>query len=195
MPKRVKIALYIFIPLMLILGMTYGLARIGVIPTQKMAERKPLLQLAFRLIGLYHPVKAPRRVASAVPPPDPMAGEKQAVKAERDALDQERANWETQKQAQIRADQQAREAAANALPDPKELARLASIYEQMPADTVNKIFLKLPEDEVLGLLRRMDEKQVAQIMAGMTTDRAARLTQFLSRPAPSASQQSASLSP
>lgn len=195
MSKSVKVPLVLFVFLMLILGMGYGLARVEVIPVKKLAAHKPALQFALRLVGLYPPVKAGMKQTLGLQAPDPLAGEKQAIRAEREAFDKERASYEAQKQSQARTEQQAQAAAVNALPDPKEMARLATIYEQMPAETVNKIFLKLPENEALSLLRRMDEKQVALLLGGMPPERAARLTQFLSRPAPNTPQQAAAVSP
>ena len=78
----------------------------------------------------------------------------------------------------------AKAAEQQATTDPRSLSRLAAIYEQMPAETANKIFTKLPDLEVIALLRKMDEKKVSQILAIVAPDRAARLTLALSKPAP-----------
>jgi flagellar motility protein MotE (MotC chaperone) len=183
MSKAMKFGVAGFMLLMLVLGTVYGLAKFNVIPAQKMGERTPAVRAVLRSIGLYRPRP---RVASAKlnSIPDPLAAEKQALQAQRDALKQEQADWEAQQQAKQKATEKTRATAAAvaAASDPKQLLRLASIYEQMSPDAVNKIFAKLPDAQVIELLRRMDEKQAGAILAGVTPERAARLTLALSRP-------------
>jgi hypothetical protein len=69
-------------------------------------------------------------------------------------------------------------------PDPDEerkLARLSSIYEQMPAEEAGRILVKLPDPFVEKLLSRMDERQVGKLLLTFDADRAARLTRALAR--------------
>jgi flagellar motility protein MotE (MotC chaperone) len=182
MSKKVKILAIIFVVLMALLGGVYGLAKINVIPVQKMGDKTPALGSVLRVIGLYRPRPKVTPVQVA---PDPLAAEKQELQQQRDEFKKEQTDWEAQKQAKEQAVEKARTTAAAAGPpaaDPKQLIRLASIYEQMTPEAVNKIFVKLPDDQVIALLRRMDEKQVGEILAGVAPERAARLTQALSRP-------------
>lgn len=180
MPKGVKIGLVILVPLLLVaLGAAYGLAKLGIIPVQKIAgNKKPLLKL-FRTIGLKVEPEKPK-VAAAHPVVDPLASERKAILDQRFALEKERADWQAQEEAKQKAALNAKRAELSALPDPKELTRLAAVYEQMPTDTMTKIFAKLPDDQVIALLRRMEEKKVADVLASVTPERAARLTLNLS---------------
>jgi hypothetical protein len=181
-PKGIKIVLYIFLPLFLVIGVAYGLAKIGVLPVRSLAKRSPALGSALKMVGLDSP-QLPARQVPATPAADsPQEHEKKALAAQRAQLEKERAEFEAQKatpakQARDRADD------PNAPADPKELARLASVYEQMPPEAVTKIFAKLPDPQVIGLLRRMDEKQVGQILAIVPPDRAAHITLSLAHPA------------
>jgi flagellar motility protein MotE (MotC chaperone) len=178
MSKGIKIGGGLFVLLMLALGTAYGLAKLNVIPVQKMGEHNPALGSALSMAGLYH--RKPHIVVKTHAP-DPLADDRRALQGQRDALKQQQTDWEAQKQAQVQSTEKAKEAATAALPDPKEMQRLAAIYEEMPVDAVNKIFAKLPDQQVIALLRRMDEKQVGSILAGVTPERAARLTLALSR--------------
>ncbi len=181
MPKIVKIGLALLLPLLVILGGVYGLAKIGVIPVQSLARKNKALGVILRLAKLTKPEPVVR--ARAVAAPDPLAAEKKALAAQRAAFDEERTAWQAQRDSQAKNKSEAEAAALTALPDPKELARMATVYEQMPPDTVTRILAKLPDAHALGLLRRMDEKQVAQILALVTPEKAARFTMALSRAA------------
>jgi flagellar motility protein MotE (MotC chaperone) len=180
--KGVKIAIGLVL-LGSALGVTWGLAKFGVIPVRQMAAKNPKLQPVLKAIGLDTP-KLPAATVAAVAKPDPLAAEKKSIQAQRDQIEDERKKWEAQRQAQLRADSDSRAAVLRAQPDPKNLARMASVYEQMPADKVTIIFGKMRDDQVTALLRRMDEKRVGQILAAVTPERAARLTLALARPAP-----------
>jgi len=65
--------------------------------------------------------------------------------------------------------------------DTARITRLASIYEQMPAEQAAPVFAKLPDPLVKDLLQRMDERQVAKLLGAFGPDRAARLTVALAR--------------
>ena len=184
MPKLFKVFLFVIFPLFLLLGGAYGLAKVGVIPTKKLAAKNRFAKLAFHLIGL----DSPKLPAVQVTParavvPDPLDSRRKALAEQRAALEKERSDWEASRQTQTRpvTEKTATPAAAT---DPKALTRLAAVYEQMPAETVTKIFAKLPDPEVIALLRKMDEKKVAQVLAIVPPDRAATLTLALSKPTP-----------
>ncbi len=193
MGKGLKLVLIGVVPLALLLGVSYGLAKVQIIPTQKLGLKNPALGRVLHIVGLY---KAPPPLKPGLPgqPGQPLASqasvpagptpEQQALKAQRDALDKERADWEAQKQAQAKAVEKPKTDAAAFAPDPREIARLASIYEQMPAENVVKIFAKLPDPQTVALMRRMDEKKVGEILAAIAPERAAFFTQQLSHAAP-----------
>jgi flagellar motility protein MotE (MotC chaperone) len=184
-----KLAIIIVVPMLL--GISYGLAKVQVIPTQKMGRKNPALARILRPLGLYKTPLPVKLAAIAAAPA--LSPEQQALQAQRDALNKERADWETQKQAQAQAADKAKQAPTVAPFDPRETARMASIYEQMPADTVIKIFAKLPDPQVIALLRRMDEKKVSEVLAAIAPERAAFFTQSLSRAA--APERTASATP
>jgi hypothetical protein len=179
--KGIKITLVLTLPL--ILGITWGLAKFGVIPVRKLAEKNPKIRPILKTLALDTP-QLPARTGPASVPPDPLAGERKALQAQREALDEERKKWEVQRQVRLRQESDSRAAAQRAAPDPKNLTRMAAVYEQMSPETVTRIFGKMRDDQVVALLRRMDEKQVGQVLAAVTPERAARLTLALSRPAP-----------
>jgi hypothetical protein len=182
MPKLIKVFLFVVFPLFLLLGGAYGLAKVGVIPIRQVAAKNRPLRLALHLIGLDTPKLPSVQVtpANAVAP-DPLDSQRKALAEQRGALDKERTDWDVQRQAQIKTSA-AKTATEQPVTDPKAIARLAAIYEQMPAETANKIFTKLPDPEVISLLRKMDEKKVSQILAIVPPDRAARMTLSLSKP-------------
>lgn len=61
------------------------------------------------------------------------------------------------------------------------MARLASVFEGMPAEDASRIVARLPDTLVEGLLRRIDERQAGRLLAAMPLERAARLTRCLAR--------------
>ncbi len=61
------------------------------------------------------------------------------------------------------------------------MVRLASVYEQMPAEDAARIMASLPDSLVEDLLRRIDERQVGKILLALGPKRAAKLTQALAR--------------
>jgi flagellar motility protein MotE (MotC chaperone) len=63
----------------------------------------------------------------------------------------------------------------------KKLQRLATMYEQLPADEAGPIFAKLPDALVEKLLRKMDDRQAAKVLLTLGTDRAAKLTLALAK--------------
>lgn len=180
MKKRLILVLIVLFPLGL--GVCYALAKFGVIPVQKWAAKTPVLGKVLAKIGLDSPkLPAPVKAGAAAAAPDPLASEKKVLEAQRQALEDERTAWENDKKVQERQKADVQRTAQTALPDPRSVARMASVYEQMPADAVTKIFAKLSDDQVIALLRKMDEKKVGQVLAVQTPERAARFTLALSR--------------
>lgn len=165
------------------LGSVYGLAKAGRIslPTN------PAIAPLYANIGL-NPRQSPAsaRQVAGKSEIDPLAGERRALAVMRESLQKEREDWERLKQAQEKKSAELPPAAKaspspqNAI-DPKALARMATIYEEMPVEKLNKIFTLLPDDEVIQLLRRMEEKKVADILAAEKPARAARLSLILSK--------------
>lgn len=186
MAKLFKLFLFLIFPVGLILGGAYGLAKVGVIPVKRLTAKNRAARSLAHMIGLDSPRLPAVHVASPhAAAPDPLAAERKELAAQKVALDKQRAEWEDTKRSQAR-NAEAAAAAERADTDPKAIARLGAIYEQMPPDAVSKIFAKLPEPEVIALLRKMEEKKVGGILAADAPDRAARLTLALSKPAPAA---------
>ncbi|MCS6775438.1 MAG: hypothetical protein RMJ43_04520 [Chloroherpetonaceae bacterium] len=180
MGKVLRILLVLGIPV-IALPVLWGLARFNVIPVRRMAGQNPALRPVLRALALDTPA-LPAPPGQAPVRPDPLEGERKALQAQREALAEERRQWEAQRQRQLREAAAARAAALRAEPDPKSLSRLAAIYEQMPAAAVTRILSRMRDDYVVALLQRMDEKQVAQVLAAIPPERAVRLTVALSRP-------------
>jgi flagellar motility protein MotE (MotC chaperone) len=164
-------------------GVTYGLAKFGVVRL----PQKPLLKPLYAKLGLNSP-KLPARVTST-PLPDPLADERKKLQVARDSLAQERADWERQKAENAQREAERKKAEAKSAPtekrdttDPKALARLAAVYEEMPPQKVTKILAVLPDAQVIELLKRMDEKRVAELLGEEKPARAARLSLSLVKP-------------
>ncbi len=180
MAKGGKIAIIGVGSAVVVIGASYVLAKIGIIPVKKLANSNKMVASGLHSIGLY---KAPKIKKTASPAVDPLADQRKELAAQKAALDAERSALHTQASAPIKVTP-SKTASISPL-DPKELARMAAVYEQMTAEVVTKIFVKLPDEQVIALLRQMDEKKVAKILEISTPERAARLTMNLSRaPAP-----------
>ncbi|HZP81742.1 MAG TPA: hypothetical protein VFB21_08915 [Chthonomonadaceae bacterium] len=176
-----KVALAVIVPLVIIVGAVYGLAKVGVVPVSKLAQKNKALGTALKAVGLYHPLKPAAPKVTLTAAADPLAEEKKALEAQKAALAKERADFEAQRAAQKRGDSASPSGSGL---DPKNVARLAAVYEQMPPEAVTRIFAKLPANQVLAIVRRMDEKQVGQILMLLPPERAAQMTQALSQPVP-----------
>ncbi len=171
MPKGLKIILILLLPVALTLGAAYGLAKIHIIKLPP----NPALRPIWKAIGLKPPVvPAPTAAALlAAKAPDPLLAQKKALDAEKAKLAEDRAAMEETQQVKAKGD--AYTAAQNAL-DPRSVARMATVYEQMPTEKAVPIFAVLPDAQALALLRSMDEKKVAEILAAEPPARAARFT-------------------
>ena len=174
MPKGLKIGLILLLPLALALGAAYGLAKIHVIKLPPNPALRPL----WKAIGLKPPT-VPAPAALAANAPDPLLEQKKALDAEKMKLAEERAALEESQQAQAKPTAPAA-ADPNAL-DPRSVARMATVYEQMPTEKAVTIFAILPDAQALALLRGMDEKKVAEILAAEPPARAARFTLALAQ--------------
>jgi hypothetical protein len=182
MPKGLKITLLVLLPLLLLAGVAYGLAKFGVLPVRSLAKKNPALGSMLRIVGLDSPKLPAVQVQTAPAADSPQDTEKKALAAQRVQLEKERTAFEAQKNAPAKP-AQGKPDDPTTPSDPRELARLASVYEQMPPEAVTRIFAKLPDTQVIALLRRMEEKQVAQILAIVPPDRAAHFTLTLAHPA------------
>ncbi len=181
--KKKRILLRIFVAGMFLgvisLGVVYGLAKFGLVRL----PANPALTPLYAQIGL-KPKRGAQQVAKAAQP-DPLAEEKRKLSAMREALQKERDDWESLKQSNAKKAEEptakTTRSAQNSV-DPKALARMAMVYEEMPIEHLTKIFALLPDDQVIQLLRRMEEKKVADILAAEKPVRAARFSVILSQP-------------
>ena len=180
--------------LVVLLGVLYGLAFVGVIPAQKMADKNPSLA---KILYKMHLAKAKPKAAlklAAQPKADPKQQQIQAeqaqVAADRAQLEKDKAAFEAQKQ-QAAAPAPSNSTAAPSIADTN--AKLSAIYATMSPDDIAKIFEKLSDAEVVQNLMPLDEKKAGKILAAMPADRAARLTrQMMASPTP---QQTAAVPP
>jgi flagellar motility protein MotE (MotC chaperone) len=175
--------------LIALLGVAYGLAFFGIIPTQKMADHSP--GLAHTLIALHlakakKPTLTPAAKASA--PASVVSPEQEALNTQRKqiadaqaALAKQQADFESQKQA---ASAPPAAAAGASTPAPDSATKLSAIYAAMSADDLVTIFSKLPDPDVITALMSLDEKKAGKVLAALPPTRAAHLTQEMSRPQP-----------
>lgn len=168
--------------LVILLGVVYGLAFLGIIPVQKMADKSPGLRGA---LAALHLAKAKKPVPSATPTaaPNPeqqaLDAQEKKLSADRTQLEKDRATLEAQKR------QPAAPADGGSGTSPAPLsdnaAKLGAIYATMSADDLARIFGKLPDLDVIASLTQLDEKKAGQVLAALPVDRSARLTRQMSR--------------
>ena len=179
--------------LIALLGIGYGLAFVGVIPTQKMADKSP--GLAQTLITL-HLAKAKnlKPAQTAALNSAPLSPEQKATNTEKKQLADDKAtlakaqaDFAAQKQAASAAQKQAASAVPSASAVPNSAAKLDAIYAAMSPDDMLAIFAKLPDPDVIAALMPMDEKKAGKVLAGLPPARAARLTRQMSHPHPASS--------
>ena len=165
--------------LLALLGVVYGLAFLGVIPVQKMAGKSPALASALKALHLAK-AKKPAHGAPPVAAPDPeqqaLDAQKKKLAADRAQLEKDRAALETQKQTPAMPDGGTSPAAPS-----DNAAKIGAIYATMSADDLARIFGKLPDPDVIASLAQLDEKKAGQVLAILPADRAARITQRMSR--------------
>ncbi|MBV9849621.1 MAG: hypothetical protein JO250_08025 [Armatimonadetes bacterium] len=164
--------------LLAVLGVAYGLAFAGIIPTQKWAAKSPALGKALTALHLAKP-KPKAAVVAAAPPSAPapeqatLDAEKQQIAAERAQLDKDKAALEAQQQ------QAPAVPAPDAAPPPDSGAKLIALYAAMSPDDLARIFAKLPDPMVVKTLMQMDEKKAGKVFAALPPDRAARLSELM----------------
>lgn len=171
-------AVFSLLGLVVVLGIVYGLAFLGIIPAQKMADHSPALASIFKTLHLAKTAKRhPAALAPiALPAPNPeqtalTVGKKQLA-ADRAQFDQDRLAWEAQKRQAA-----AVPAAGNVGADS---AKINDIYATMSADDIARISAKLPDPDVVAVLTSLDEKKSGKVLAALPVDRAARLTHRMS---------------
>ncbi len=183
-----KIALPVF-GLIAVLGLAYGLAFLGIIPAQKMADHSPGLGKTLIALHLAKP-KKPAATKTAASAPATVSPEQDALNAEKKQIADSKAAL-AKAQADFEAEQQAAKTApaspaAQIAAPPQTAAKLDAIYAAMSPDDLVTLFARLPDPAVLRALVNLDDKKAGKVLAGLPPARAARLTEALSRPRPTA---------
>lgn len=163
-----KRLLIILVVLVILLGVPYGLAKIGVIPVAKLAAKNPALAKFARSIGLMprpRAVKADTKQESTASLPKPAATPSNTSRPAPPAL----------------APLPSARSGAAGNPDSagRQVGWVAKVYENMEPEQAVRILERMNDREVIALLRRMKQRQVASILALMPPDRAARLSKTL----------------
>jgi len=153
-----KRILLITLPLLVVLGGVAGALYFLGMPPFRKAVRKLHKAASITTAGQRPAVSAPV-LAAAAAPPSPPAARRTAP------------HPPPQVTASLDVDEQ----------EEARIARLSSVYEQMPAEEAGRIFAKLPDPLVEKLLRKMDERQVGKLLLVLDTNRAVRLTQSLAK--------------
>lgn len=178
-----KIVLPLF-GLIALLGIGYGLAFVGVIPAQKIADKSPGLAQALITLHLAK-TKKPKLAAKTAPAPATLSPEQEALNTQKKQLADDKAAL-----AKEQTDFEARKQAAAAAPlastpiVPNSAVKLDAIYAAMSPDDLLTIFARLPDPDVITALINMDEKKAGKVLAGLPPTRAARLTRQMSHPRP-----------
>lgn len=147
---------------LVILGVVYGMAFVGILPAQKWADKNPQIAPLLRAAHLAKaPKTKPAKVAASAPA-RPAAHSAPAPIAPLPVA-----------------------AAPAAVPSaPDTHAKLDAIYAAMAPDDLARIFARLPDPTVVQSLMPMDEKKAGKVLAALPDDRAARLSRLmLSAPA------------
>ena len=179
--------------LLAVLGVVYGLAFVGIIPTQKLADKSPALGKTLIALHLAKP-KATKAAAKspAASTPQALDAEKQQIAAERAQLDKDRAALAAQPPAPAAPPVPP----PDSPPAPDTGAKLIALYATMSPDDLAPIFGKLPDPLVIKTLMQMDEKKAGKVLAALPPDRAARLSEImLSRSAVHAASAAAAPAP
>jgi hypothetical protein len=158
--------LIVLILLLLLLGVPYGLARMGIIPVAKLTAKHAALANLARTIGLL-PRKQMVQADTKEQKPSPPALET--------ASPTKRAESPRSAPPLLPASAPVPAADTTNL----RIGWMAKVYENMEPEEAVRIFEKMDDREVVPLLRRMKQRQVAQILALMPPDRAARLSRTL----------------
>lgn len=163
--KRLLVLLAI---LLILLGIPYGLAKMGIIPVAKLCAKNPALAKFARSVGLMprrQTVQASTKEQGAVSATPSVPASSKTVRPE---------------PAPLPPVPPAAPSAANTPDDPShQVGWVAKVYENMEPEQAVRILEKMNDREVIALLRRMKQRQVAQILALLPPDRAARLSRSL----------------
>ena len=166
--------------LLALLGIVYGLAFFGIIPTKKLAAKSPAVAKMLAALHLVKPQLKASKVASKLPAalsPEQKAldAEKQQIAAQRAQLEKDRASLDAQRQQAAASPTPA----PDAPPAPDTGTKLIALYATMSPDDLAPIFGKLPDPMVVQTLMQMDEKKAGKVLAALPPDRAARLSELM----------------
>lgn len=160
-----KRLLVVLILLLVLVGVPYGLAKMGVIPVAKLTAKNPALAKFARTVGLIprkQTVKADTKEEHSSSPAPEASRPMKVAEPPRPAV-----------QPPVTAPASAGDNAG------RQIGWVAKVYENMEPEEAVRIMEKMDDREVVPLLRRMKQRQVAQILALMPPDRAARLSRTL----------------
>jgi flagellar motility protein MotE (MotC chaperone) len=171
---RAAIGIVVFV---LILGAVYGLAFVGIIPVQKIADGNPS---ALRVLKALHlakskPLSKPV-LAAARPRPAIDAAKNQTP--EQPSVDAPKAQLDAGL-AQISAGVEQPASAQSSPPAVDERQRLIGIYGTMDPDDLANIFAHISDREAVQDLVSLDEKKAGKVLAALPADRAARLSELM----------------
>jgi flagellar motility protein MotE (MotC chaperone) len=182
-------AVFAIIGLIVVLGIVYGLAFMGIIPVKKMAAKNPALA---KILAPLHLAPAKPKATAVVAKADTTAGatdpqqktldaQKKQLTDDRAQLDKDKAAFEAQKQSSSPTPTGDTASADGSAPNGTSVAdsgaKLSAIYATMSSDDIAKIFAKLPDPVVIQNLMPLDEGKAGKVLAAMPADRAARLSQ------------------
>ncbi len=163
-----KRLLVVLILLLLLFGVPYGLAKMGVIPVAKLTAKNPALAQVARTLGLT-PQKRTVQAAS------------REGNDSRPAPESSPAPTQPAYIARPSPPSLPSPTASSSSPNTthRQIGWVAKVYEEMEPEEAVRIMEKMDDREVVPLLQRMKQRQVAQILALMPPDRAARLSRTL----------------
>ncbi len=169
MKKLIKIALAILIPLLIIGGAVYGLAKMKVIPVQKLATKNKALARILTAVKLYQP-SAPKKPTKQS---QPVSSASSAAVAPTQATHISLNSSSSPTPPPVAPPKPSTQI------NPKRIYQLSNIYDTMDPSEATKILIKLPDSELIPLFRQMDERKVGQILVAFGPTRAAKITQAL----------------
>jgi flagellar motility protein MotE (MotC chaperone) len=183
-------AVFAILGVVVVLGIVYGLAFMGIIPVKKMAAKNPALA---KILAPLHLAPAKPKATAVVakagtdatdPQQQTLDAQKKQLADDRAQLDKDKAAFDAQKQSPsptpaVGADGTASVdgASPNGTAAADTGAKLSAIYATMSPDDIAKIFAKLPDPVVIQNLMPLDEGKAGKVLAAMPADRAARLSQ------------------
>lgn len=160
-----KRLLIVLVVLLILLGIPYGLAKMGILPVAKLTAKSPALAKFARMAGLLPRKQVVHADTKEQKPSSNVSGSPaQPVQMPRPA---------PQVSASVSPSAPAADTAN------RQTGWVAKVYENMEPEEAVRILEKMDDREVVSLLRRMKQRQVAQILALMPPDRAARLSRTL----------------